>query len=80
MGLAFAPELAGRALSAYNLVIFGGVFVVQWGIGLLVDALRALDWTGVQAYRGAFGVMLGCNLLSYVWFLWRKAPRATEIP
>jgi hypothetical protein len=28
-------------LSAYNLVIFAGVFVVQWGIGLLVDAFQA---------------------------------------
>ena len=32
VGMAFAPALAGRALSAYNLVIFAGVFVVQWGI------------------------------------------------
>ena len=35
VGMAFPPSLAGRALSAYNLVIFAGVFVVQWGIGLL---------------------------------------------
>ncbi|EYC49704.1 major facilitator transporter [Hylemonella gracilis str. Niagara R] len=75
VGLAFASELAGRALSAYNLVIFGGVFVVQWGIGLLIDALRALDWAMAQAYQGAFGVLLVCNLLSYVWFLWLRGPR-----
>jgi hypothetical protein len=42
--MAFPSALAGRALSAYNLVIFIGVFVVQWGIGLLVDAFRALGW------------------------------------
>lgn len=80
VGLAFAPELAGRALSAYNLVIFGGVFVVQWGIGLLIDALRAQDWAMAQAYQGAFGVVLVCNFLSYAWFLWRKAPRVAEFP
>ncbi|MDF3823292.1 hypothetical protein P3G55_25640 [Leptospira sp. 96542] len=75
VGLAFASELAGRALSAYNLVIFGGVFVVQWGIGLLIDALRALDWSAIQAYQGALGVVLVCNLLAYAWFLGRKAPK-----
>ncbi|MBX9832786.1 MAG: MFS transporter, partial [Burkholderiaceae bacterium] len=41
VALAFPQALAGRALSAYNLVIFSGVFVVQWGIGLAVDAFAA---------------------------------------
>lgn len=80
VGLAFASELAGRALSAYNLVIFGGVFVVQWGIGLLIDALRALDWSAIQAYQGALGVVLVCNLLAYAWFLGRKAPKTHGLP
>ena len=31
VGAAFAASQAGRALSAFNLVIFGGVFCVQWG-------------------------------------------------
>jgi hypothetical protein len=78
VGLAFSSELAGRALSAYNLVIFGGAFAVQWGIGLLIDALLALDWAVAQAYQGAFGVVLVCNVLSYAWFLWRQAPRHSE--
>ncbi|EGI77910.1 MFS transporter [Hylemonella gracilis] len=78
VGLAFASELAGRALSAYNLVIFGGVFVVQWGIGLMIDALRGLDWGVAQAYQGALGVVLACNLLSYVWFLKRGAAKPAK--
>jgi predicted MFS family arabinose efflux permease len=79
VGLAFASGLAGRALSAYNLVIFGGVFVVQWGVGLLIDALRALGWATTSAYQGAFGVLLVCNLLSYLWFLQRKTPPAAVV-
>ncbi|MBX3656298.1 MAG: MFS transporter [Ramlibacter sp.] len=69
VGMAFPPALAGRALSAYNLVIFAGVFVVQWGIGLLIDAFAAtgLDVTG--AYRSAMGVFLVCSALSYGWFM-----------
>lgn len=69
VGMAFPAELAGRALSAYNLVIFAGVFAVQWGIGLLIDAFAALAWTQVQAFRGALGVFLLLNLASYVYFL-----------
>ena len=37
VGAAFAAHQAGRALSAFNLVIFSGVFVLQWGIGLAID-------------------------------------------
>jgi MFS family permease len=74
VGMAFRPELAGRALSAYNLVIFSGVFAVQWGIGLLIDGFRAAGLVELAAYRAAFAVYgLGC-LAAYVHFLRAKAP------
>ncbi|HZY16832.1 MAG TPA: MFS transporter [Ramlibacter sp.] len=69
VGMAFPSALAGRALSAYNLVIFAGVFVVQWGIGLLVDAFRSAGATEVGAFRAAFGVFLACAVAAYGWFL-----------
>lgn len=69
VGRAFGPELAGRALSAYNLVIFAGVFAVQWGIGLAIDALLAAGWERVAAYRAAFGGFAGLCALCYLWFL-----------
>ena len=56
VGMAFPAELAGRALSAYNLVIFAGVFAVQWGIGLLVDAFRLAGWAEPAALQAAFGI------------------------
>jgi hypothetical protein len=69
---AFSAAQAGRALSAYNLVIFLGVFCVQWGVGLVVDALVGLGWARVAAYRAAFALFaLGC-VFSYSWFLWRR--------
>ncbi|MGE0330612.1 MAG: MFS transporter [Ramlibacter sp.] len=69
VGMAFAPALAGRALSAYNLVIFAGVFVVQWGIGLLVDAFGAAGMDTVEAFRAAMAVFLACSMASYGYFL-----------
>ncbi|HEY8360943.1 MAG TPA: MFS transporter, partial [Ramlibacter sp.] len=73
VGMVFPAALAGRALSAYNLVIFLGVFVVQWGIGLLVDGLRGWGLGEVDAFRGAFGVFLATSLASYGWFLWSRS-------
>jgi hypothetical protein len=67
--MAFPAELAGRALSAYNLVIFAGVFVVQWGIGLMIDGFKALGWVEVAAFQGAFGIFLLCNIASYAYFV-----------
>ena len=70
VGQAFAPALAGRALSAYNLVIFSGIFAVQWGLGLAIDALLGAGWSTVSAFRGAMALLLLCSLSAYVWFLW----------
>jgi len=70
VALAFPATLAGRALSAYNLVLFAGIFVVQWGIGLVIDAFGRLGWSGVDAFRGALAAFLACCMLAYIYFLW----------
>lgn len=69
VGMAFAPALAGRALSAYNLVIFAGVFTVQWGVGLAIDGFRALGAPEADAFRLALGGFLACCVAAYAWFL-----------
>jgi predicted MFS family arabinose efflux permease len=71
VGQAFPAPLAGRALSAYNLVIFCGVFAVQWGIGIAIDLLRGAGADRLSAYRGAFALLAVCGALSYLWFFWR---------
>lgn len=78
IGMAFPTHLAGRALSAFNLVIFAGVFVVQWGIGLMIDGFKALGWSPLAAFQGAFGVYLACGVLSYLYFVLRK-PHAPAV-
>ena len=70
----FAADFAARANTALNLLMFGGGFVAQWGIGLLVDAARAaagLDTAG--GLRAAFALVLALQVLSYAWFIrgWR---------
>lgn len=70
VALAMPPQAAGRALSAFNLVIFAGVFLVQWGIGLTIDALNVLGWSEPARFRGAVALFGLCCVLAYLAF-WR---------
>jgi MFS family permease len=72
VGQAFPAALAGRALSAYNLVIFAGIFVVQWGIGLAVDLFKSLGWTTIASFQAAMTVFLIFSMAAYGYFLWSK--------
>lgn len=74
----YAPALAGRALSAYNLVVFAGVFVLQWGIGLGVDWFTGLGLAVTDAFRAAMGIFLLCGLLSYGYFMALKSHNARQ--
>ncbi len=69
VGMAFPKGLAGRALSAFNLVVFAGIFVVQWGIGLLIDAFKSQGLGTVDAFRAAFALFLICSLAAYLRFV-----------
>ena len=68
VGMSFPAALAGRALSAYNLVIFSGVFVMQWGMGLLIDAFAAMGRTQVVSFQAATAVFLCCSVCAYAYF------------
>lgn len=69
VGQAFPAMLAGRALSAYNLLIFAGIFALQWGLGLLIDAVTRAGGSTLSAFQAAFALFGVCCLLSYLWFL-----------
>ncbi|MGE5332778.1 MAG: MFS transporter [Nitrospirota bacterium] len=71
LAMTFPQALAGRALSAYNLVIFLGVFVVQWGVGLAVDGFVTAGLGTVAAYQSGMALFLACNGGAYAWFVWR---------
>jgi hypothetical protein len=73
VGMAFAVRLAGRALSAYNLVIFSGIFAIQWGIGLLIDAFKSFGFADAGAFQGAFTVHLLCCMAAYLHFMRAKS-------
>ena len=75
MGDTFPKELAGRANGALNLLHIGAAFLVQGGIGFIVDHWPA-DPAGhhpAHAYAAAFGLNLAAQALAFGWF-W-LAPR-----
>ena len=78
VGMAFKASLAGRALSAYNLMIFAGVFTVQWGIGLLIDVFAAMGLARVASFQAAMSVFLCCCIASYGYFLSVKADNSPQ--
>jgi MFS family permease len=71
----FRTELAGRANTAMNLVMFVGSFAAQWGVGLLVDATRvALGVDTAGGLKVAFALALAFNVATLAWFAagWRR--------
>ena len=69
VGQAFPVRMAGRALSAFNLVIFGGIFLLQWGIGAVIDGLRAAGLGTEDAFRSAMAMLCLLGTASYLWYL-----------
>jgi len=81
VGMAFPTHEAGRAISAFNLLLFVGVFGVQWGVGAGIDALVASGWAKAEAMRAVFAMLALACAASYLWFmaeLWRD-PREAAV-
>lgn len=67
----FAPELAGRANTGLNLMVFLGAFAAQWGIGALIDLWPRTDSGGYApaGYQAALGVMFALQAVGMIWFV-----------
>lgn len=75
LSLSFPTALAGRANSAYNLLVFCGAFAVQWGIGLLIDFFGSYGASPVAAMRMAFATCVACQAMALLAFVMRGTPR-----
>ncbi|MBK9447226.1 MAG: MFS transporter [Betaproteobacteria bacterium] len=65
----FPLQLAGRATTTYNLMVFAGGFGAQWGMGLLIDLLTGQGVSEANALRVVFGVLLVLQATTFTWFL-----------
>jgi predicted MFS family arabinose efflux permease len=77
VSLTFPAALTGRAYTAYNLLIFLGIFGWQWLFGVIIDLLRATGLTNATAFRGSLLFCITTQILGLVVFCcWRAQPRA----
>jgi predicted MFS family arabinose efflux permease len=67
----FPVRLAGRVNTALNLLVFVAAFGGQWAIGAIIGQwpVAADGRYALAGYRAGFGVMLGLQAVSLVWFL-----------
>lgn len=67
----FGAEFAGRAGTANTLLVFGGIFVLQYAMGLVVDLWpRGVDGAyPPEAYQAAFGAVVAGLVASLAWLL-----------
>lgn len=78
---AFPSHLAGRINTALNLLIFMTAFGTQYGVGAVINlwTTTASGGYAVQAYQTAFGLVLGLEVLAFLWFLRPgRSPTATS--
>ncbi len=74
---AFPASMAGRASTALNLLIFVASFLVQWGIGIIINPYPAGGGSyAPEGYRLAFGMTTVLQALGLVWFFRRMPHRS----
>jgi len=71
LGQKFSGHMVGKVNTAQNMMIFIGAFVVQWGIGVIIDFWPAVgdgryDPAGHQV---ALTCVIALEVLAYIWLL-----------
>ena len=67
----FGAALSGRSNTAVNLLMFGMAFLVQAAVGWIIDLYPKSAGGGYapEAYRIAFAIVLGLQVVALVWYL-----------
>jgi MFS family permease len=76
----FPRTHSARANTGLNLLVFAGVFVIQWLMGAIIDQWPPTPSGGYdpQAYGAATGTVLALEVAALAWFLvFRPRPTAT---
>lgn len=66
---AFPVSMAGRAITALNLLVFVTAFLVQWGMGVVINRYPAGGGSyAPEGYAVAFGVTTVLQAIALGWF------------
>ena len=69
VALSFPTYLAGKSFTSFNLLIFVGTFIMQWGIGLIIDLSQFLGNGEILSFQISFAVYLVICVFCYLYFI-----------
>ncbi len=69
VALSFPTYLAGKAFTSFNLLIFVGTFIMQWGIGLVIDLAQKFGTTEIVSFQISFFVYFLICIFCYLYFI-----------
>jgi len=71
---AFPVSMAGRAITALNLMVFVASFLVQWGIGIVINLYPTGGGSyASEGYTVAFGAGVALQVAALFWFFRRMS-------
>lgn len=73
----YPAALAGRVLTAANLLLFGAAFALQWGIGAIVDSFPPAQTAQMGSHVAtghttALGMALAFQAVAFAWMIWPR--------
>lgn len=80
VGMSFPKDLAGRGLTAYNLVLFLAVFIIQAGLGVAMDWLIASGMADDDAFRASLGGIAVVQLAAWLLFIFWPGQAEAALP
>ena len=69
VAMRFPASLAGKSLTSFNLLIFLGTFIMQWGIGLIIDLSQFFGYGEIPSFQISFSIYLVICVLCYLYFI-----------
>lgn len=76
VALSFSVDRSARATTAFNFLVFVGAFLVQWGMGIVVDLARSQGLTKEAGLQWAVGIWVASQVLALLWM--QRTPAAPE--
>ncbi len=78
----FPVALAGRVVTGINVLAFFAAFLVQWGIGVIIDhwPSEVTDGFAPEGYRWAFLFVAAVQVIALVWYFVFKPPAVDDSP
>ena len=69
----FPKNLSGRVSTFLNLLVFIGAFILQWGVGAIIELWPPIDnGYDPESYQSAFGFLVILQAAGLMWYLFSK--------